>query len=112
MLMQLRKVCNHPDLFEGRPIVSSFDMPPFDFQVPSALLTWRPRGGGWGLGAWAVSAGWEFTGRDLDASTWAEEAAGQVAVQLEEVLEWWESVRAPGEGGGVGRKGQLVVGLA
>eukprot|EP01119_Soliformovum_irregulare_P001865 TRINITY_DN1170_c3_g1_i2.p1 TRINITY_DN1170_c3_g1~~TRINITY_DN1170_c3_g1_i2.p1 ORF type:complete len:1172 (-),score=371.67 TRINITY_DN1170_c3_g1_i2:332-3847(-) len=25
VLMQLRKVCNHPDLFEGRPIVSSFD---------------------------------------------------------------------------------------
>ncbi|KAL4852636.1 Protein PHOTOPERIOD-INDEPENDENT EARLY FLOWERING 1 [Chlorella vulgaris] len=25
-LMQLRKVCNHPDLFEGRPIVSAYDM--------------------------------------------------------------------------------------
>jgi E1A-binding protein p400 len=24
--MQLRKVCNHPDLFEGCPIISSFDM--------------------------------------------------------------------------------------
>ena len=27
-LMQLRKVCNHPDLFAGRPIVSAFDMLP------------------------------------------------------------------------------------
>ncbi|CCG25940.1 Swr1 protein [Candida orthopsilosis Co 90-125] len=26
-LMQLRKVCNHPDLFEVRPIVTSFSMP-------------------------------------------------------------------------------------
>ena len=26
-LMQLRKVCNHPDLFAGRPICSPFDMP-------------------------------------------------------------------------------------
>eukprot|EP01083_Nonionella_stella_P073910 200160_1 len=26
ILMQLRKVCNHPDLFEGRPILSPFDM--------------------------------------------------------------------------------------
>ena len=25
--MQLRKVCNHPDLFEVRPIVTSFAMP-------------------------------------------------------------------------------------
>ncbi len=27
ILMQLRKVCNHPDLFEVRPIISSFDQP-------------------------------------------------------------------------------------
>ncbi|KAF4621127.1 hypothetical protein D9613_000994 [Agrocybe pediades] len=27
ILMQLRKVCNHPDLFEVRPIVTSFAMP-------------------------------------------------------------------------------------
>ena len=27
VLMQLRKVCNHPDLFEVRPIVASFDQP-------------------------------------------------------------------------------------
>ena len=26
ILMQLRKVCNHPDLFEARPIVMSFVM--------------------------------------------------------------------------------------
>eukprot|EP01117_Protostelium_nocturnum_P005176 TRINITY_DN1884_c0_g1_i1.p1 TRINITY_DN1884_c0_g1~~TRINITY_DN1884_c0_g1_i1.p1 ORF type:complete len:2185 (-),score=786.74 TRINITY_DN1884_c0_g1_i1:61-5742(-) len=32
VLMQLRKVCNHPDLFEVRPIVSSFDQ--------EAILYW------------------------------------------------------------------------
>jgi SNF2 family DNA or RNA helicase len=36
-LMQLRKVCNHPDLFEGRPIVSAWDMPRLELRVPSAV---------------------------------------------------------------------------
>ena len=38
-LMQLRKVCNHPDLFAGRPIVSSFDMFPgeIELRVPSCV---------------------------------------------------------------------------
>ena len=58
VLMQLRKVCNHPDLFEGRPIVSSFDLPPLHVHLPSLLLRWHPHGGSWGLGAWAVAAGW------------------------------------------------------
>ena len=30
VLMQLRKVCNHPDLFEERPIVSPLDLAPSD----------------------------------------------------------------------------------
>lgn len=37
-LMQLRKVCNHPDLFEGRPIVSSFDMDPISIVFPTVLI--------------------------------------------------------------------------
>ena len=32
------QVCNHPDLFEGRPIVSSFDMFGFPFHLPSAAM--------------------------------------------------------------------------
>ncbi|XP_024535951.1 protein PHOTOPERIOD-INDEPENDENT EARLY FLOWERING 1 [Selaginella moellendorffii] len=39
VLMQLRKVCNHPDLFESRPIVSSFDMPGLELQMCSELCT-------------------------------------------------------------------------
>ena len=34
VLMQLRKVCNHPDLFEPRPIVSPFDT--------MAIVSWIP----------------------------------------------------------------------
>ncbi|GAB4813110.1 hypothetical protein N2152v2_000156 [Parachlorella kessleri] len=33
-LMQLRKVCNHPDLFEGRAIVSAYDMDPLRLAAP------------------------------------------------------------------------------
>lgn len=34
------QVCNHPDLFEGRPIVSSFDMlPGVVVRVPSLVMT-------------------------------------------------------------------------
>ncbi|RZC25456.1 Protein PHOTOPERIOD-INDEPENDENT EARLY FLOWERING 1 isoform D [Glycine soja] len=39
IIMQLRKVCNHPDLFEGRPIVSSFDMRGIDIQLSSSVCS-------------------------------------------------------------------------
>lgn len=39
VIMQLRKVCNHPDLFEGRPIVSSFDMIGIDAQLSSSVCS-------------------------------------------------------------------------
>ena len=38
VLMQLRKVCNHPDLFEPRPIISSFDFPSLEMYIPSCTL--------------------------------------------------------------------------
>lgn len=38
ILMQLRKVCNHPDLFETRPIVSSFVCEPLDYECPSIVF--------------------------------------------------------------------------
>jgi hypothetical protein len=38
VLMQLRKVCNHPELFEGRPIISSFDMAGMEVHLSS--LAW------------------------------------------------------------------------
>lgn len=36
-LMQLRKVCNHPDLFEVRPIVSPFDQDPIVYKTSSLV---------------------------------------------------------------------------
>lgn len=35
VLMQLRKVCNHPNLFEERPTVSPFMMEPLNITAPS-----------------------------------------------------------------------------
>ncbi|KAL1958865.1 hypothetical protein VTO42DRAFT_3702 [Malbranchea cinnamomea] len=43
-LMQLRKVCNHPDLFETRPITTSFAMPKSvlaDFEIKDLLVRRR-----------------------------------------------------------------------
>lgn len=37
VLMQLRKVCNHPNLFEVRPTVSPFRMDQIDMKVPAML---------------------------------------------------------------------------
>lgn len=39
VIMQLRKVCNHPDLFEGRPIISSFDMAGIERQFSSDVCS-------------------------------------------------------------------------
>jgi SNF2 family DNA or RNA helicase len=38
VLMQLRKVCNHPDLFEPRPVVTPFVMDSIFLSVPSKVL--------------------------------------------------------------------------
>lgn len=35
--MQLRKVCNHPNLFEVRPTISPFRMDGIEFHVPSIV---------------------------------------------------------------------------
>jgi len=39
VLMQLRKVCNHPNLFEVRPTVSAFQMEALEFMTAS--LVWN-----------------------------------------------------------------------
>ncbi|KZT61158.1 hypothetical protein CALCODRAFT_46051 [Calocera cornea HHB12733] len=46
LLMQLRKICNHPDLFEVRPILTSFAMAPSrsavaDFEIKELLVRRR-----------------------------------------------------------------------
>ncbi|UIZ25278.1 hypothetical protein KXD40_009169 [Peronospora effusa] len=54
VLMQLRKVCNHPDLFEPRPVASPLDMPGIHVRVPSRcgylvdeIVNERPRVAFW-----------------------------------------------------------------
>lgn len=37
VLMQLRKVCNHPNMFETRPTVSPFRMDGIDLRIPSSV---------------------------------------------------------------------------
>lgn len=39
VLMQLRKVCNHPNLFEPRPTVSPFMIDGICYQLPSIIWT-------------------------------------------------------------------------
>jgi SNF2 family DNA or RNA helicase len=38
ILMQLRKVCNHPDLFDPRPTISPFHMEGIVFVIASLAL--------------------------------------------------------------------------
>ena len=47
VLMQLRKVCNHPDLFEARPIVSALDAPAVVAHWPATAAR-ALEDGGWG----------------------------------------------------------------
>lgn len=43
VLMQLRKVCNHPDLFEPRSILTPFFTEPLSFRVPGLVINaWEP----------------------------------------------------------------------
>lgn len=38
VLMQLRKVCNHPNMFEPRPTISPFQMEALTFAVPRSVF--------------------------------------------------------------------------
>lgn len=39
ILMQLRKVCNHPDLFDPRPITSPFETEAITVETAAAVLS-------------------------------------------------------------------------
>ena len=47
VLMQLRKVCNHPDLFEARPIVSALDAPRLEVAWPARARRFRRGRSSW-----------------------------------------------------------------
>ena len=69
VLMQLRKVCNHPDLFEGRPIISPLDwtwddpVPANQLRLPALVASLAAEQAPWqGLGP---SLGGHLTGLSL-----------------------------------------------
>ncbi|RYE83132.1 MAG: hypothetical protein EOO65_04430, partial [Methanosarcinales archaeon] len=45
VLMQLRKVCNHPDLFEPRPILSPLELPTLSLRLPACVIDARTQFG-------------------------------------------------------------------
>lgn len=77
VIMQLRKVCNHPDLFEGRPIVSSFDMSGIDSQLSSSVCSMLspsplPTADLKGLGLL-------FTNHDFSMNSWESDELNAIA---------------------------------
>ncbi|KAH6818225.1 SNF2 domain-containing protein / helicase domain-containing protein [Perilla frutescens var. frutescens] len=85
VIMQLRKVCNHPDLFEGRPIVSSFDMSGIDMQLSSSVCSMLAPGpfeivdlNGLGI---------VFTHLDFSMISWESEETQAIATPSSLILE-------------------------
>ncbi|CAI9765682.1 unnamed protein product [Fraxinus pennsylvanica] len=77
VIMQLRKVCNHPDLFEGRPIVSSFDMSGINVQLSSAVCSILMRGP---FSTVDLSGlGFVFTHLDFCMTSWESEEIQAIA---------------------------------
>ncbi len=63
----LLQVCNHPDLFEGRPIVSAYDIPAINIRVPSSLA----------FGNEASRLALARTGYDTSGEGWQELEVGK-----------------------------------
>ncbi|XP_030525754.1 protein PHOTOPERIOD-INDEPENDENT EARLY FLOWERING 1 isoform X2 [Rhodamnia argentea] len=68
VIMQLRKVCNHPDLFEGRPIISSFDMSGIVTQLSSSVCSILSTGPFSGVDLEGL--GFLFTDLDFHLTSW------------------------------------------
>ena len=71
VLMQLRKVCNHPDLFEGRPIISPLDWtweaaePRYQLRLPALVAALAAEQAPWEGPLGAGLAGGHLTALDL-----------------------------------------------
>lgn len=68
VIMQLRKVCNHPDLFEGRPIISSYDMNGIEIQFCSDICSVLNKGPFSTVDL--MGLGFVFTHLDFDMASW------------------------------------------
>ncbi|KAJ6963829.1 protein PHOTOPERIOD-INDEPENDENT EARLY FLOWERING 1-like isoform X2 [Populus alba x Populus x berolinensis] len=77
IIMQLRKVCNHPDLFEGRPIISSFDMAGIDMQLSSSVCSMLSPGPFSSVDLCA--SGLIFTHLDFSMASWEYDEVKSIA---------------------------------
>jgi SNF2 family DNA or RNA helicase len=77
VIMQLRKVCNHPDLFEGRPIVSSFDMTGLDIQLSSSVCSMLSRDPFYNVDLKGL--GFLFTHLDFSMTSWESDEVKAIA---------------------------------
>ncbi|KAL7138579.1 hypothetical protein ABFS83_10G173600 [Erythranthe nasuta] len=77
VIMQLRKVCNHPDLFEGRPIVSSLDMSGMNMQLSSSVCSMLAAGPFSSVDLSGL--GLVFTHLDFSMTSWESEETQAIA---------------------------------
>ncbi|KAJ9559094.1 hypothetical protein OSB04_013708 [Centaurea solstitialis] len=89
VIMQLRKVCNHPDLFEGRPIISSYDMNGIVFQFCSDVCSVLATGPFSTVDL--CELGFVFTHLDFKMTSWESDAVRAIATPSRLIEERAES---------------------
>ncbi|KAL0452991.1 UNVERIFIED_CONTAM: protein PHOTOPERIOD-INDEPENDENT EARLY FLOWERING 1 [Sesamum latifolium] len=85
VIMQLRKVCNHPDLFEGRPIVSSFDMSGIDMQLSASVCSMLASGPFSNVDLCGL--GLVFTHLDFSMTSWESEEIQAIATPSSSIVQ-------------------------
>ncbi|XP_042513855.1 protein PHOTOPERIOD-INDEPENDENT EARLY FLOWERING 1 isoform X3 [Macadamia integrifolia] len=85
VIMQLRKVCNHPDLFEGRPIISSFDMVGIDQQLSSSICTIFSSGPFSAVDLRGL--GFLFTHLNFSMTSWEKDEVEAIATPSSSIME-------------------------
>uniref|UniRef100_A0A5B7AQU5 DNA helicase n=1 Tax=Davidia involucrata TaxID=16924 RepID=A0A5B7AQU5_DAVIN len=106
VIMQLRKVCNHPDLFEGRPIVSSFDMTGIDIQLSSSVCSVVTPGP---FSAVDLSGlGFLFTHLDFSMTSWESDEVEAIATPSSLIEERAELVNLEEIGPGFKHRKKLL----
>lgn len=92
VIMQLRKVCNHPDLFEGRPIISSFDMNGIEIQFCSSVCSVLSSGP---FSTVDLSEfGFVFTHLDFEMTSWESDEVKAIATPGNLIEKRAEEVRS------------------
>ncbi|XP_030457825.2 protein PHOTOPERIOD-INDEPENDENT EARLY FLOWERING 1 isoform X6 [Syzygium oleosum] len=84
VIMQLRKVCNHPDLFEGRPIISSFDMSGIVTQLSSSVCSILSTGPFSGVNLEGL--GFLFTHLDFHMTSWESDEVRSIETSSDLII--------------------------